>query len=144
MNIIWENASGEIKITTLIDDVEKIEDSAAHLKANDPILVDFQAVAFNQILPETREFRGAWSFDNGVYIDMDKARNITRDIIREKRAPILAKLDVDYMRAVESKRSLVAETVVVQKNIWRDATDDSQIATAESPQDLIDILNAMF
>lgn len=47
-----------------------------------------------------------------ITINFDKAKAITKDRLRSERAPLLAKLDVEFIKAVEQgadTRSIVAE-----------------------------------
>ncbi len=50
-------------------------------------------------LPQDRTFRNAWTMD--LTIDMDVARDIWREKIREARNKALLDLDVPYLRALE-------------------------------------------
>lgn len=62
--------------------------------AIDPIYVD------NKIIPTDRYFRNSWEFKkdiNKIEINLEKAKKIHLDKLREKRTPILEKLDKDFM-----------------------------------------------
>lgn len=101
--------------------------------------VSWKLVAFEDI-PESREFREAWTIDNDVVgVDMDRARNITRDRIREERAPLLGRLDVEYMKALEAGDSETAAQVAARKRVLRDATKNPAIDEAETPEELLAI-----
>jgi len=71
-----------------------------------------------------------------ITVDMTKAREIKRDMIRAERKPMLEKLDVEYMRAQEAgdtqKQALIAE----KKQSLRDATADPVIDAATTPDEL--------
>lgn len=58
--------------------------------------------------------------DMGIKIDIAKAKEITKDKLREKRKPLLEKLDVDFIKAQE----IGADTtdIVTKKQKLRDAT----------------------
>lgn len=86
-------------------------------------------------VPADRTFRGAWQFSGAaVEIDMAKARDIHRDNLRAERAPRLAKLDVDYMKALEQGGDTAA--IAAEKQALRDVTDDARIAGAATPDAL--------
>jgi hypothetical protein len=86
-------------------------------------------------VPADRVFRGAWQFNGAaVEIDMTKARDIHRDNLRAERAPRLAKLDVDYMKAMEQAGDTAA--IAAEKQALRDVTDDARIADAATPDAL--------
>lgn len=57
-----------------------------------------------------------------IGIDVNKAKEIHKDKIREVRNPLLLKKDVEYMRALESGDSEKVATVAAEKQALRDAT----------------------
>jgi hypothetical protein len=69
-----------------------------------------------------------------IHINMDKAREIHKDRMREARAPLLVKLDVEYQRALETNS--ITLDIVAKKNLLRDVTKDTQIALASTPEEL--------
>lgn len=86
-------------------------------------------------VPTDRTFRGAWQFNgDAVEVDMAEARNIHKDNLRAERAPRLADLDVQYMKALEAGSG--AAEIATQKQTLRDITDDSRIAAAATPDAL--------
>tara|TARA_R110000824_G_scaffold144362_1_gene312292 strand:+ start:2573 stop:3064 length:492 start_codon:yes stop_codon:yes gene_type:complete len=81
-------------------------------------------------VPEDWQFRDAFT-DNGsgVVVDMEKARSIHMDRIRQARNTKLAELDVPFMRAVESGHQTAIEMVSAQKQILRDLPQTFDIVT---------------
>jgi len=71
-----------------------------------------------------------------ISVNMDKAREIKKDMIRAERAPMLEALDVAYMRAVESGDTTQQAQIAAEKQALRDATDDPAIAAASTPEEL--------
>ena len=71
-----------------------------------------------------------------ISVNMDKARQIKRDQIREARKPMLEALDVAYMRAVEAGDTTQQAQIAAEKQTLRDATDDPAIAAASTPEEL--------
>jgi hypothetical protein len=57
-----------------------------------------------------------------ITINLDKAKAITKDRLREERAPLLAGLDVAYQRADESGDAEKKAEVVAEKQRLRDIT----------------------
>jgi hypothetical protein len=55
-----------------------------------------------------------------ITINLNKAKDITKDRLREERAPLLQQLDVDYMKAVEVQAD--ATEIVAEKQRLRDIT----------------------
>jgi hypothetical protein len=85
------------------------------------------------------DFHGAWRQDPqdplNIFIDMPVAREIWRDKMRRARAPILADLDVQFVRAMEEAQPVAA--IVFQKQALRDVTSDPAIEAASTPAELI-------
>lgn len=74
-----------------------------------------------------------------ITVNMDKARDIKKDMIRAERNPKLAALDVDFMRAVEQGDTAAQAVIAAKKQALRDATDDPAIAAATTPEELKDV-----
>ena len=64
----------------------------------------------------------------GFGIDMAKAREIHKTKIRNARTPLLAALDIEFQRALETSADTSA--IIAKKNALRDAPADSGIAAA--------------
>ena len=94
-------------------------------------------------IPVERRFRAAWR-DGGqsVAVDMPAAREIHRDYLRALRAPILAKLDTEYMRADEAGDVAAKARIAAQKQALRDVTADPAIEAAKTPEALAAVLPA--
>jgi hypothetical protein len=71
-----------------------------------------------------------------ITVDMTKAREIKRDMIRAERKPLLEKLDVDYMRAQEAGDTALQQEIAAKKQALRDATVDPVIDAATTPDEL--------
>jgi hypothetical protein len=71
-----------------------------------------------------------------ISVNMDKAREIKKDMIRAERAPMLEALDVAYLRAVEAGDTTQQAQIATEKQTLRDATDDPAIAAASTPEEL--------
>lgn len=88
-------------------------------------------------VPTDRTFRNAWTDDGKTIVhDMVRAREIWKDKMRAARAPILASLDVQYMKADEAGDATAKKTVAAQKQALRDAPEDPAIAAAQTVDDL--------
>ena len=60
--------------------------------------------------------------DLGISCNIDKAKQIHLDKFREARKPLLSKLDVDYMKAIEVEDHVAASAIAVKKQELRDVT----------------------
>lgn len=96
-----------------------------------------QVDASSATVPANRDFRGAWVLNGSVISeDMDKAKEIFKDKIREARTPLLAAEDVTYMKALEADDATAKAASVAKKTALRDATSASAIDDANSIADL--------
>ena len=92
-----------------------------------------QIDASTATVPADRHFRGAWSLSGSVISeDMDAAKEIFKDKIREVRAPLLEAEDVVYMKALEAGDSDAQAASVTKKNALRDAPAASAITNADT------------
>ncbi len=64
-----------------------------------------------------------------ITINFNKAKAITKDRLRQERAPLLQKLDVDYQRADEASDAAKKAEVVAEKQRLRDITQLADQAT---------------
>ena len=71
-----------------------------------------------------------------ITIDMEIARQITQDMIREERKPVFEKLDVEYQRATETENKERMQQVVALKQVLRDLPADPRIKAAKTPEEL--------
>lgn len=85
-------------------------------------------------LPEDEYFRDAWIFDDGVKVDLNKAKEIHKNIIRKVRSQLLEELDIQFQRALESGKD--TSKIVSQKNSLRDATNNPSIEKAKTLEEL--------
>ena len=77
--------------------------------------------------PSNKLFREAWSLSGTVISeDLDKAKEIFKDKIREVRKPLLEAEDVVYMKALEDDDSTAKANSVTKKNSLRDAPAATQ------------------
>jgi hypothetical protein len=93
-------------------------------------------VVTRDVLPQDRTFRNAWTDDkptDSVDVDIDKAKEIKKDQLRELRKPRLAELDIQYMKVLEQGQDVAP--IVAEKQALRDITK------AELPDDIEDLKN---
>ena len=92
-----------------------------------------QIDASTATVPSDRHFRGAWSLDGSVITeDMDAAKVIFKDKIREARTPLLDAEDVVYMKALEADDADAKTASVAKKKALRDAPAASAITSADT------------
>ena len=90
-----------------------------------------QIDASTATVPSDRHFRGAWSLSGSVISeDMDAAKAIFKDKVREVRGPLLDAEDVVYMKALEADDASAKTASVAKKAALRDAPAASAIDAA--------------
>lgn len=81
-------------------------------------------VAKRRSLPKDRYFRDAWDIVDGkLVVDIDAAKEIQRDHWRKLREPIIKRLDLQFMKALESGDEKLISEVTAKKNALRDVTN---------------------
>ena len=92
-----------------------------------------QIDASSATVPSDRHFRGAWSLSGSVISeDMDAAKAIFKDKIREVRTPLLDAEDVVYMKALEADNTSAKAASVTKKTALRNAPAASAIGSADT------------
>ena len=76
-----------------------------------------------------------------ITINLTKAKEIAKDNLRAERAPVLAALDVQFMRAVESGNTELQTSIATQKQALRDITADESITGATDVNGLKTAMN---
>ena len=96
-----------------------------------------QANANEVTVPSDRHFRGAWVLSGSVISeDLDAAKVIFKDKVREARKPLLDAEDVVYMKALEADDADAKVASVAKKNALRDAPSDAAIDAATTIDEL--------
>lgn len=96
-------------------------------------------------IPNDRTFRNAWTDDNPtetVDVHIEKARDIHMNKIRELRNKKLEQLDLKYMRADEAGNTQLKQQIAAQKQALRDIPQNFDLATAQTPEELKELLPA--
>ena len=92
-----------------------------------------QVDASTVTVPSDRHFRNAWTLNGKVISeDMDAAKVIFKDKIREVRAPLLEAEDVVYMKALEADDADAKTASVNKKKALRDAPAAKAITDADT------------
>ena len=114
--IVYKQNDGRIAINAPTTD----ESSTDFLK-DIPLNVPYKIVANLNI---DNVFFDAYEFDQelGAKINISKTKAIHLDKFRAVRLPLLADLDVDFMRAVETGNKDLQKKIAVKKQALRDVT----------------------
>lgn len=71
-----------------------------------------------------------------IGVNMNKAKDIWRDKVRNDRQPYFESLDVDYLKATEAQNVTLKNHIEIKKQQLRDAPADSRIDEATTPDEL--------
>lgn len=71
-----------------------------------------------------------------ITVNMAKAIEIKKDMVRYARKPLLEALDVEMMRALEAQDTQKIEEIKAKKQALRDCTTDACIVNATTPEEL--------
>lgn len=138
--IVYTQVNGRLAVVHPVRNTfptpEKLTDAEIEQRAWDrlpadainPLFVDEGAI------PSDRTFRNAWKAD--LTVDMPVAREIHRDRLRAMRAPLMASLDTEYMRADELGDTTEKQRIAARKQALRDVTADPAIEAAGTPEAL--------
>lgn len=125
MKIVHTRTDGGVSITILAKKMTRDEvEEHARILDNREGFVSSRIITDDSLLPSDREFRNAWTDDNPtetVDIDIFKAQEIKKNIFRGLRKPLLEKLDIQFMQALE-KGDDTAEIITAKQEL-RDVTD---------------------
>lgn len=114
MFITYPQPNGQVAVVIPTGDVnDAIKDVPAGVEYKIVESVDIDNDYFN-----------AYQFDAelGAKVNIDKAKAIHLDKFRNARAPKLAKLDIDFMKAVEANDEMKKAEIISAKQALRDIT----------------------
>jgi hypothetical protein len=69
-----------------------------------------------------------------ITVNVDKAKEIWKDKLREARKPVLEKLDIEYIRALEQNQDI--SDIVNKKQELRDLTSNTQLNSAQTVEEI--------
>lgn len=124
--IIFTNDNGGVSVCIPTGELDINAVKAKDTPSHSIIVQDYE-------LPQAdNDFFNAWELANGaVSVNLDKAKAITKERLRQEREPLLSAQDVLFQRALESGADTSA--IVAEKQRLRDVTGlvDACTTTAE-------------
>jgi hypothetical protein len=131
MNILWKQTNDVLAITTILDGSDPTS-YAQLLQDRGDIPSDWILLGTNvEWSSDTRWKHETYRY-NGTEVVVDYAQAVeeTKDRLRADRAPLLAQLDIDYIKALETNADTTA--IIVEKQRLRDITNiDSNLTLDE-------------
>lgn len=127
MPIAIARADGGVSIMVILVETTP-EAELAKLQAHEEGV--FLSCAEVDEIPSDKCFRDAWKLEGKAIVhDIAKCQDITKDRLRAERAPLLAALDVSYMRASEIGDEKAKAEIVAEKQRLRDITETVDLVT---------------
>jgi hypothetical protein len=74
-----------------------------------------------------------------ITVNMDKAIEIKKDILRRQRTEMFVKLDVDFMKAVEQADTQLQQEIAAKKEILRNITSKPELINATTVDQLNEV-----
>lgn len=134
--LLLEAADGRIAIMEVVAGEGNREKALASFSASKWTPVNITEVDLSEI-PSDRSYRNAWVVKDGkIDHDMDRAKELHKDKLRNDRAPLLAKLDLEISKALSQGRNQDVVRYEAERQRLRDVTAKPEIAAATSVEDL--------
>jgi tRNA U34 5-methylaminomethyl-2-thiouridine-forming methyltransferase MnmC len=115
--ITYPQENGQVAVVSLATGVTVEEAISSSIPENTPYKI-VESLDIDDSYFDAYEFNP----ETGAEINIAKAKQIHLDKFRAARAPKLAKLDIDYMRALEVEDSVKASQIAIAKQELRDVT----------------------
>jgi len=115
--IIYPQENSQVAVVSIASGVS-IEEA---IDSSIPKGIEYAVV--EDLGPMDNDYFEAFEYkDLGIICNIEKAKAIHLNKFREARKPLLEKLDVDYMRALEVEDSVKASQIAIAKQELRDVT----------------------
>lgn len=140
--ILYTKSDGGVVVVTPtinINDPEGFTEQDAIDRAMKRLPIDAidVRVVEDATIPRDRTFRDSWeNNESGPKVNMNKAKAIHMNRIRDMRNQKLDKLDKDLMRAQESDDNKTASEIKAEKNRLRNLPQTFDLTSATTPEQL--------
>ena len=130
---LWERPPTDKNVQ---DEINKAFPGVNQLGMKRPKCVKFQLISESAI-PQNRDYRNSWKMeDNKIVEDLEKAKQIHRDKLRNKRVQALLPLDVKWSRAMANNDAMAAAEAEKERQKLRDLPNDPRIDAAQTTEEL--------
>jgi hypothetical protein len=125
--IIYTNSNGVISVVSPSPSYKgTVEELAVKTVPTGLTYFEIESV----ILPKDLTLELAWEIcEDSVRVNPDKAKAIWKDKWREARKPLLASLDIEFMKAVETADTEKQAEIALKKQELRDVTNTPILGT---------------
>lgn len=144
MHII-RRADGGVSILQMLDDADFAEEFDKWKAVADPAWLPAAiTIVDDDEVPADRTFRNAWTHDGKTFgVDISKAQEVVKQRLREARAPKLAALDTEFLRAAEAQDAAKLTEIAEKKQALRDITAHASITNAKTVKGLASALTKL-
>ena len=129
--IIYQDDEGNLIIVRPIVHIDMVLSKDIPQTAKNIVIID------DTMIPEDRTFRDAWEIKGkNLIINMDKAKAILLDRIRQVRNIKLDLLDKDWMAAYGQGKTQLASQIEAQRQVLRDIPQTINLNAAANADEL--------
>lgn len=117
MQTLILNKKGTNEISVIVPSVSSLEEEAQKFFIHNEKYVILENFFIDSY------FVGAYEFNDGdIKLNIEKAKEVQRDKWRQARKPILEKLDLEFMMALETGDIIKQKQIIEKKQALRDIT----------------------
>ena len=137
MRHLIKHKDGTVGImTTTSEDINPENEFAKWTQENRDKIESHRPIDASEIVQD-RYFRNALIHRNDkIEFDIDKCKDIHKNVLRRIRAPLLVSLDVEFTKANEVQDSIKMKEVIEKKNALRDVTIHPELLNATTPEQI--------
>lgn len=132
----YDQTSAEAKMIRVVVNDQTVKEELAKWADKGKDVVSWRFITAEDV-PLDRTYRAAWR-DNGkeIHHDMEHARQLHLDMIRDARTAELGKLDREWMKAMGQGNATMAADVEAKRQALRDLPTTLPLADAKTTEDL--------
>lgn len=133
--IVFENPEDPNRISIMTPTGEVSTDELIRLKID--VTKPYKIMLNTELPYEDDVFFEAWKLVNDtIIIDLEKSKEIHRNILRRERIKLFSDLDIQFMRAIEQGDTVKQQEISTKKQKLRDLPSHSAIQSASTTAEL--------
>ena len=133
--IVFENPEDSNRISIMTPTGEVSIDELIRLQID--ITKPYKIMLSSGLPYEDNVFFEAWKLINDtIIIDLEKSKEIHRNILRQERTKLFSDLDIQFMRAIEQGDTIKQQEISTKKQKLRDLPSHSAIQSASTTAEL--------
>lgn len=133
--VVFENPEDSNRICIMTPTGEVSTDELIRLQID--ITKPYKIMLNTELPYEDDVFFEAWKLINDtIIIDLEKSKEIHRNILRQERTKLFSDLDIQFMRAIEQGDTIKQQEISTKKQKLRDLPSHSAIQSASTTAEL--------